>query len=197
MAQKTAARGRPKGTGVDDAARLAAMAALIAANPGMKPTTAIKALGITNASVIRRLRDKYQHQPEHRVAVAPRPAATDGARQDRRHDVLTLRTQTSAVLRAPLVRPAARDPQTPPPRTPAPCETKTDEHPAAVTGAPRQDLFAAAFAAGVSAAQAVIHLQFKTMSYALQGSPVACFLRSQEVLRLMTARLAETAAKTG
>ena len=35
MAQKTAARGRPKGTGLDDAGPLAAIAELIAANPGM------------------------------------------------------------------------------------------------------------------------------------------------------------------
>ncbi len=62
MAQKTAARGRPKGTGVDDADALLAIAEIMAANPGMKPTTAIKALGITNPSVVRRLRDKYQNK---------------------------------------------------------------------------------------------------------------------------------------
>ena len=34
MAQKTAARGRPKGTGVDDAGALMAIADIMAANPG-------------------------------------------------------------------------------------------------------------------------------------------------------------------
>jgi len=51
-------RGRPKGTGIDDARRLQDIARLIAAEPGIKPTTAIRSLGYSNPSVIRRLRDK-------------------------------------------------------------------------------------------------------------------------------------------
>jgi len=57
-------RGRPKGTGINDHETLLKIAHLIAANPNMKRTTAIKQAGITNASVVRRLRDKYQEQ-EH------------------------------------------------------------------------------------------------------------------------------------
>jgi hypothetical protein len=52
-------RGRPKGTGIDDRLRLREIARLVAANPGLKPTTAIKSLGISDPSVIRRLRDKF------------------------------------------------------------------------------------------------------------------------------------------
>lgn len=52
-------RGRPKGSGLNDAAQLRAIAGLIAADPDLKPTTAIKTLGISDPSVIRRLRDKY------------------------------------------------------------------------------------------------------------------------------------------
>ena len=57
-------RGRPKGTGINDHETLLRIAHLVAANPNMKRTTAIKQAGITNPSVIRRLRDKYQEQ-EH------------------------------------------------------------------------------------------------------------------------------------
>lgn len=53
-------RGRPKGTGIDDTARLVEIAARIKSEPGLKPTTAIKAMGVTDPSSIRRLRDKYK-----------------------------------------------------------------------------------------------------------------------------------------
>lgn len=54
-------RGRPKGSGIDDQKFLSDIAAMIAAKPDLKPTTAIKALGVTDPSAIRRLRDKF-HQ---------------------------------------------------------------------------------------------------------------------------------------
>ena len=72
-------RGRPKGTGINDQETLFKIASLIAANPKMKRTTAIKRAGITNASVIRRLRDKYQEQ-EH-ILLAEIAAANDKAKR--------------------------------------------------------------------------------------------------------------------
>ncbi len=60
MTDRTPRRGRPKGTGIDDSELLAAMAKQMMADPGLRPTTAIKALGISNQSTIRRLRDKYK-----------------------------------------------------------------------------------------------------------------------------------------
>ncbi|MCB1519729.1 MAG: hypothetical protein KDJ37_04035 [Hyphomicrobiaceae bacterium] len=59
MSETTSRRGRPKGTGIDDRATLEEIARLIAADPSLRPTTAIKAMGLTDPSVIRRLRDKY------------------------------------------------------------------------------------------------------------------------------------------
>ncbi|MBX9924774.1 MAG: hypothetical protein K2Y05_00305 [Hyphomicrobiaceae bacterium] len=59
MTPHRSGRGRPKGTGLDDSSHIEAIAGLISANPEMKPTTAIKELGISDPSVIRRLRDKY------------------------------------------------------------------------------------------------------------------------------------------
>jgi hypothetical protein len=53
-------RGRPKGSGIDDRARLQQIAGMMAVDPRLKPTTAIKAIGITDPSTIRRLRDKLR-----------------------------------------------------------------------------------------------------------------------------------------
>lgn len=60
MTDIRAARGRPKGSGLNDRDQLLAVARLIASNPGLKPTTAIRSTGITDPSAIRRLRDKFQ-----------------------------------------------------------------------------------------------------------------------------------------
>ena len=57
MARKST-RGRPKGSGIDDDRLLKKINKLIAKDPHMKPTTAIKAVGIDDPSAIRRLRDK-------------------------------------------------------------------------------------------------------------------------------------------
>ncbi len=53
-------RGRPVGSGIDDRERLRQIAQLLASNPEMKPTTAIKAIGIVDPSAVRRLRDKLK-----------------------------------------------------------------------------------------------------------------------------------------
>jgi len=71
-------RGRPRGTGIDDRQRLETIAATIAANPGMRPTTAIRAIGIADPSVIRRLRDKFKawtRTHPHEVASSHHPVA--------------------------------------------------------------------------------------------------------------------------
>jgi hypothetical protein len=60
MSERKPRRGRPKGTGINDRDRLNDIERMIAVNPRLKPTTAIKALGISNPSTIRRLRDKYK-----------------------------------------------------------------------------------------------------------------------------------------
>ena len=53
-------RGRPKGTGIDDSDRIARLVALLTTDPDLKPTTAIRCMGITDPSAIRRIRDKYK-----------------------------------------------------------------------------------------------------------------------------------------
>lgn len=59
MSDEKRARGRPKGSGIDDRERLLAIGRAIEESPGLKPTTAIRNLGYSDPSTIRRLRDKY------------------------------------------------------------------------------------------------------------------------------------------
>lgn len=60
MLHSPSRRGRPKGTGIDDNDRIARLDELLRVHPEMKPTTAIRLMGYSNPSAIRRLRDKYK-----------------------------------------------------------------------------------------------------------------------------------------
>ena len=78
MQTTTARYGRPKGTGVDDSRQLESLAALLAANPALRPTTAIRALGVEDPSVIRRLRDKFRMDQARLMADARRSFRSNG-----------------------------------------------------------------------------------------------------------------------
>jgi len=60
MSALKAKRGRPIGSGINDRIWLREVGRLIRIKPETRPTTAIKALGITNPSTIRRLREKHK-----------------------------------------------------------------------------------------------------------------------------------------
>jgi len=53
-------RGRPKGTGIDDSDRIARLDEMLRVHPELRPTTAIRLMGYSDPSAIRRLRDKYK-----------------------------------------------------------------------------------------------------------------------------------------
>ncbi len=66
MPSDYARRGRPRGSGLDDRGQLRRIVELLDADPNLKPTTAIKAIGVSDPSTIRRLRDKLKSS-EHMV----------------------------------------------------------------------------------------------------------------------------------
>lgn len=195
MPQKTAARGRPKGTGLDDAGPLAAITEMIAANPGMKPTTAIKAVGVTDPSAVRRLRDKYQQMigPEAFAGgrSLPRPAVQRPA-----NNVIALRSHSNPVRReAKLQSPLLASRPATPNGTTEDVPPATEDDPARYPAVAEPDLFAAAYAASVAAAKVAIHLHYKSMWYAFQWSACACAIRNTEYTRLVLASLTDKDVK--
>ena len=92
MSQNRTPRGRPQGSGLDDRARLEAVAQLMAKDKGLKATTAIKATGISDPSAIRRLREKFKEMQASGAAVetltiktaaVPAPASKKAAARPR------------------------------------------------------------------------------------------------------------------
>lgn len=63
MSETRRQRGRPKGTGIDDSITLRTITSLLAGNAELKPTTAIRRSGVTDPSVVRRLREKLKLVP--------------------------------------------------------------------------------------------------------------------------------------
>lgn len=61
---KKSRRGRPKGSGIDDSRLLREIAAMLSEDPELRPTTAIRNMGISDPSTIRRLRDKFKRRKE-------------------------------------------------------------------------------------------------------------------------------------
>jgi hypothetical protein len=99
------ARGRPKGTGLDDRSVVQNVIQLVESNPALKPTTAIKSLGVTDPSAIRRLRDKYN------MSVKASAAATASKHISRTDDTarsprtMALGTSSTALRSAPIEQP--------------------------------------------------------------------------------------------
>lgn len=120
--------GRPKGSGLDDSHQLESIAALLAANPALKPTTAIRSLGVEDPSVIRRLRDKFRMDQARLMANARRSFLTNGhtgrslGRAAPRRQLAAVRNSSPAVaMPVPdndiAVKPAHVAPQPPLPAT--------------------------------------------------------------------------------
>ena len=84
---KRRGRGRPPGSGIDDRIWLRELGRIVALKPGTPPTTAIKALGITDPSTIRRLREK------HKLRARRDGLGGDAPRNDARRDGLEGRAE--------------------------------------------------------------------------------------------------------
>lgn len=101
MPSDYARRGRPRGSGLDDRVQLRRIVELLERDPTLKPTTAIKALGVNDPSTIRRLREKLKAEP------AGRPAPATGAPSAPATHAQARTAAASAARPASASRPAA------------------------------------------------------------------------------------------
>ena len=93
MSTNKPGRGRPPGTGLDDSPTLRKVADLIAANPSLKPTTAIKrVLERPTDTAVRRLQGKWkEHGPRYRAEAQARRSVPATRRASRSHAPRTAR----------------------------------------------------------------------------------------------------------
>jgi hypothetical protein len=120
MSETPRRRGRPKGTGIDDSTTLRTISSLLAANADLKPTTAIRRSGVTDPSIVRRLREKLKLVPS-----APGPRSELPPLAPRRPiaspvttSVTSSVTPLTAKPSAEAAEPSARIERVEPPRTP-------------------------------------------------------------------------------
>lgn len=145
-AKTRSVRGRPVGTGIDDRERLDAITALLAGNPSLKPTTAIKALGISDPSVIRRLRDKLK---TYRSDALPAPGAA--AEREARVQSMAAAADNVRPFRIKEDVPPKRDAPIPEPEAP-----KNSRHPAYPTLLPLIELTIGTWSAAFALQQAML-----------------------------------------
>lgn len=82
MPRHQLSRGRPKGSGLDDRSTLIALNRLLAADPKLKPTTAIRSMGISDPASVRRLREKLR-SARGAEKEKPAPNAATAAKAER------------------------------------------------------------------------------------------------------------------
>jgi hypothetical protein len=183
-------RGRPKGTGRDDSAILQSLLHLVEGNPALKPTTAIKSMGVTDPSAIRRLRDKFSLiQATHAAPVASSAAA----RRDQAARVaraVTLKTPTEPVRTAPVVSRAAAPviaaganqskPQNPP--APKPAITAKQLASPSATHAESVNWFSLWTEIGLHSMATSLRAQWIIYDHVLRSPPVTAALNGHSVL---------------
>jgi hypothetical protein len=110
MSNSIRTRGRPRGSGIDDTRTIQQILELLDRDPDLKPTTAIRALGIENESVIRRLRDKLKSmreqtltptQPQSQATPSQVGAPSDQAAQPAASITAPLNVQSDPIKRGP------------------------------------------------------------------------------------------------
>lgn len=175
MNPQRSGRGRPKGTGLDDTAYLQAISGLMASNPDLKPTTAIKELGITDPSVIRRLRDKFHAAREQTGAAQTLAQAGSGCLSATPARTMAIAQPKDDRLTAPATTEVAQtisQPADDPARAPSHRER---------TYAPRSAELSLAKLFGISVGLFVtsIEAQASLFAYCLNHAPVGAFYSTQ------------------
>lgn len=167
MASHEARRGRPKGSGLDDRSLLERITGMLEHDPNLKPTTAIKAIGVTDPSTIRRLREKLKIEPVQRdvphAAAGPEPAGFAPVAP-----IASAASGASAAL-------AAASPGGPDTTSPA-------AEPGLPVSSDPSDVFIQWCALGLSAASSALEAQMAVMNDLLETPQVQCVLRQQILL---------------
>lgn len=154
--------GRPRGTGLDDSQRLASIAAALVANPKLKPTTAIRSLGVEDPSTIRRLRDKFNLEQGKLMAEARRASRVKAA--------------------APQREPAKAAPPAEPGAAPHPSILQKSSSSQSLSIVPQSSLLVGCFDLGVCAVSTAVKGQTILAEYWLRLPPVTMALRGQLAL---------------
>lgn len=167
MPAQQARRGRPKGSGLDDSRQLQEIAALMAKDPALKPTTAIRTLGVSDPSTIRRLRDKYR-----KFAANSDQPDTKFDHQPNKADKSITQIKTKTVTQQP--RPKAQ-----PARQPR--AQKSVVHASEQLGEPAS-WFEAWCGIGIQAVSVQIKVQTAAMQHMLALPPVSYVVRQHMAL---------------
>ena len=214
-------RGRPKGTGINDREILAAIIRRLSADAGMRPTTAIRLAGITDPSVLRRLREKLKlvnvaETPETKSALplsplpmSPRAARHAGPRKSPLRETSRAAKPSSAAATPVAKTPRIQDNPTPPsqsssqlpPADEASLITDTNTHAerptaAAPTQAPPPDPQLEALRLSAEAAAAMSRLYLHCLTFAFQTNPMSLALRSQTMMSQWMAGFISSQMKT-
>jgi hypothetical protein len=147
--------GRPKGSGLS-------VAALLAANPKLKPTTAIRSLDVEDPSAIRRLRDNFRVEQSKLMADARRAVRANGARS---------RPRTSAAKASPIIQ-----------RAPTPEPGKLPIHSDPPRDIVASTMIVAWYDLGFCALRAAVEGQSVLTQHWLSLPPVSMALRGQLTL---------------
>lgn len=168
-------RGRPKGTGLDDSAHLKAIADLIAANPELRPTTAIKDLGITDPSVIRRLRDKF-HAVHGGIGTATGAVVSADVLQPHRTVAAAAPRGDTLSAPAPAARHAVTNDSERGSEPDAPASASRGKRPAPVAGG--SEAFAKLFGISVGVFITAVEAQATIGAYCLRHAPVGALFQT-------------------
>ncbi|MFM7084895.1 MAG: hypothetical protein ACKOW3_07830 [Hyphomicrobium sp.] len=177
MAQKAFAQPRSRANYINDIDKLISIADLLTKNPDMKRTTAIKAMGISDPSTIRRLRSKLRSNQRDKSLSSLKPAKKDGC-LDQQIVALKKISRKSTKLGS------SGKKQLPKPKTSVVENKNPDKNQEPKKNTDKPDILSCFMSANLAAGQAMIQMQYKMMSIAFQASPLACYLRSQEIMRL-------------
>ena len=174
MQTASARYGRPKGTGLDDCKRLESIAAALVADPKLKPTTAIRALGIDDPSTIRRLRDKFNLEYGKLMAGARRAARakTSGTQREVAKLAQLVQSGIESTIE-PVIKPVAIADALPAPKSSAL---------PSLSVVPQSSLLVGCFDLGVCALSTAVQGQSILADYWLRLPAVSMAMRGQLTL---------------